>query len=138
MSDASIDGLNAGELATVVELQRVELNRLLSDQRRLNDRIDQMLRMQEREQVLRQQMQAALDRLADQRSIANSARTEAAPAPQLAERLHRTERKFSALQSAVGQLVDLIERKERRAHPDRPATPGGGHVRVFVPGAPEA
>ncbi len=67
MSDAMMDGLSAGELATVVELQRVELDRLLREHRRLNDRIDQMLRLQEREQVLRQQMQAALDRLAEQR-----------------------------------------------------------------------
>lgn len=138
MSDASIDGLDAGELAIVVELQRVELNRLLSDQRRLNDRIDQMLRMQEREQVLRQQMQVALDRLAEQRAIPASARPDSTPAPQLADRLHRTERKFSALQSAVGQLVDLIERNQRGADRDKPPSdPGGGHVRVFVPGAPE-
>ncbi|CAN0594740.1 unnamed protein product, partial [Laminaria digitata] len=54
MSDAMMDGLSAGELATVVELQRVELDRLLREHRRLNDRIDQMLRLQEREQVLRQ------------------------------------------------------------------------------------
>lgn len=49
MSDAMMDGLSAGELATVVELQRVELDRLLREHRRLNDRIDQMLRLQERE-----------------------------------------------------------------------------------------
>lgn len=139
MSDATIDGLTAGELATVVEMQRVELNRLLGEQRRLNDRLDQMLRLQEREQVLRQQMQAALDRLADQRAIGTRDAAPdggmAAPQRQLADRLHRTERKFTALQSAVGQLVDLIERNASR---DKPAGPGGGHVRVFVPGAPEA
>jgi hypothetical protein len=140
MSDATIDGLTAGELATVVEMQRVELNRLLGEQRRLNDRLDQMLRLQEREQVLRQQMQASLDRLADQRSIGgardpSSDGKPAAPQPQLVDRLHRTERKFSALQNAVGQLVDLIERNAAR---DKSAGPGGGHVRVFVPGAPDA
>jgi len=139
MSNTTIDDLTAGELATVVEMQRVELNRLLGEQRRLNDRLDQMLRLQEREQVLRQQMQESLNRLAEQRSIgsrdAASERRTTAPQPQLADRLHRTERKFSALQTAVGQLVDLIE---RNARPDNPSTPGGGHVRVFVPGAPEA
>ena len=111
MTDATIDGLSAGELATVVELQRVELDRLLSDQRRLNDRIDLMLRLQEREQVLRQQMQAALDRLAEGTSI--PAPVEQAYTLQITDRLQKTERKFSALQSAVGQLVVLIERTQR-------------------------
>ena len=69
MSYVSIDGLSNNELVTVVELQRLELNRLLGEQRRLNDRIDKLLHMQEREQVLRQQMQAALERLAEQNSL---------------------------------------------------------------------
>lgn len=114
MTDATIDGLTPGELATVVELQRVELDRLLAEQRRLNDRIDQMLRLQEREQVLRQQMQAALDKLAEQKAIAKSDMPEnTSVTPQITKRLNRTERKYNALQRAVGELVNLIERKER-------------------------
>ena len=46
MSYVSIDGLSNNELVTVVELQRLELNRLLGEQRRLNDRIDKLLHMQ--------------------------------------------------------------------------------------------
>ena len=111
MTDATIDGLSAGELATVVELQRAELDRVHSDQRRLNDRIDLMLRLQKREQVLRQQMQAALDRLAEGTSI--PAPVEQADTLQITDRLQKTERKFSALQSAVGQLVLLIDRTQR-------------------------
>lgn len=132
MTDATIDGLTPGELATVVELQRIELNRLLAEQRRLNDRLDQMLRLQEREQVLRQQMQAALDKLAEQKTIGRtggSANTEASP--QIAERLNRTERKYGALQRAVGELVNLIERKERERAQDIPNIghfPSGGPV----------
>ena len=132
MSDATIDGLTPGELATVVELQRVELDRLLAEQRRLNDRLDQMLRLQEREQVLRQQMQAALDKLAEQKAIGpsgGSANTTALP--QLTERLDRSERKYSSLQKAVMKLVNLIEQKEReraRAAPNIGSFPTGGPV----------
>lgn len=130
MSDATIDGLSAGELATVVELQRVELNRLLRDQHRLNDRLDQMLRLQEREQVLRQQMQAALDRLAEQRAIPGSNENRLALPRQLADPLHQTERRFGALRTAVGQLVDYIEQKERAVKPSKSA---GKRVRMAFP-----
>lgn len=112
MSYVSIDGLSNNELVTVVELQRLELNRLLGEQRRLNDRIDKLLHMQEREQVLRQQMQAALERLAEQNSLPDKP---TAQQPPLAHHLNRTEQKFKALQIAVGQLVDFIERREERS-----------------------
>jgi hypothetical protein len=121
MSDVTIDGLSTNELVTVVELQRVELNRLLAEQRRLNDRIDKMLHMQEREQVLRQQMQVALDRLAEQKSLPGQV---SAPPPQLVDRLNRTERKFNALQLAVGQLIDFIERRERNRNSSASAPDG--------------
>jgi septation ring formation regulator EzrA len=135
MSDGTIDELSSGELAVVVEMQRVELNRLLGEQRRLNDRIDKLLELQEREQVLRQQMQAALDRLAAQRGAdIGEAGTQptisgmtAGDMPLLEDRLDRTERKFSALRDAVAQLVTLLERQKG----------GGGSVRVFAPRGPD-
>ena len=138
MSDAMMDGLSAGELATVVELQRVELDRLLREHRRLNDRIDQMLRLQEREQVLRQQMQAALDRLAEQRVSSGTNLERPAEPRQLADRLHRTERRFSALSSAVGQLVSYIEQKERAVKSTEPAKNTPKSVRLAFPAAPGA
>lgn len=134
MSDGTIEDLSSDELAVVVEMQRVELNRLLGEQRRLNDRIDKLLDLQEREQVLRQQMQTALDRLAGQ----PGARVSAVPTddagldapaavPLLEDRLERTERRFSALRDAVAQLVTLLERQG-----------GGGSVQVFAPRGPDA
>ena len=129
MTDSTIDELSSEQLATVVELQRVELSRLLAEQKRLNDRIDMLLQLQEREQVLRQQMQASLDRLAEQRAIgAPPATMVSGEIPQLTDRLDRTERKFSALRTAVGQLVRVIERQRDDAE----------HVRVFAPGATDA
>lgn len=112
MNSVTIDRLTASELATVVELQRAELDRLLGEQRRLNDRIDKMLHIQEREQVLRQQTQVALDRLAEQQALERNNTLSIFEQPPILDRLHRTERKFGALQTAVGQLIDFIERKE--------------------------
>tara|TARA_R110002110_G_scaffold260260_1_gene475912 strand:- start:99989 stop:100348 length:360 start_codon:yes stop_codon:yes gene_type:complete len=113
MGDSIIEGLSPGELATVVELQRVELNRLLSEQKRLNDRIDLLLQLQEREQVLRQQMQTSLDQLVAQRVGPESASAVTTPGEVLllTDRLDRAERRFRALRTAVGQLVAVLERQ---------------------------
>lgn len=113
MSDSIIDDLSPGELATVVELQRVELDRLLSEHKRLNERIDSLLQLQEREQVLRQQMQASLDRLVGQRGPAEPTTALSMPddVPLLSDRLDRAESRFRALRSAVGQLVVALERQ---------------------------
>lgn len=113
MSDGIIEDLSPGELATVVELQRVELDRLLSERKRLNDRIDLLLQLQEREQVLRQQMQASLEQLLDQRGGARAPSALNMPdeVPLLSDRLDRAERRFQALRRAVGQLVVALERQ---------------------------
>lgn len=94
----------------VIEMQRTELTRLLREQQRLNDRVDQLLQLHEREQVLRQQMQAALDNLSAQRALPPPIQGEAQHA-HLVERVSRAEGKFTALQSAVAQLVTVIERR---------------------------
>ncbi len=116
MEDQSGDEsvLSEASQTVVIELQRTELSRLLREQQRLNDRVDQLLRLHEREQVLRQQMQAALDKLAAQRTL---------PAPEpvetdnrlLIERADRAEGKFAALRSAVVLLIDTLERRTATA-----------------------
>lgn len=113
MSDSVIEDLSPDELAAVVELQRVELTRLLTEQKRLNERIDLLLQFHEREQVLRQQMQASLDRLVAQRvgEKADSAIAGPGDMPLLTDRLDRAERRFRALRTAVGQLVTVLERR---------------------------
>jgi hypothetical protein len=111
--DAAAD-LSSESRELVIELQRTELSRLLREQQRLNDRVDQLLQLHEREQVLRQQMQAALDNLSAQRVLPPPERAER-DQQQLVERVNRAESKFSALQSAVGSLVAVLERQTASA-----------------------
>ncbi len=118
--DQQIDQLGA-EMAlseasqiVVIELQRTELSRLLREQQRLNDRVDQLLQLHEREQVLRQQMQAALDKLAAQRALPPPRQGEVGNR-RLVERIDRAEGKFSALRSAVGLLVAALDRQTAAA-----------------------
>jgi hypothetical protein len=102
--------LSADSQAIVIELQRTELSRLLREQQRLNDRVDQLLQLHEREQVLRQQMQASLDQLTTQRTLPPR-HDNAVDQEGLVARVNRAEGKFAALQSAVGLLVATLERQ---------------------------
>lgn len=102
--------LSEASQMVVIEMQRTELTRLLREQQRLNDRVDQLLQLHEREQVLRQQMQASLDNLSAQRALPPPSQDEA-PHAYLVERVTRAEGKFTALQSAVGLLVAALERQ---------------------------
>jgi len=76
---------------------------VVADNARLNDRLDRLVQMLEREQVLRQQMQTQIEQLTDRLSL---------PAPQesdVASRLEDTEQQFGLLRRAVGQLVVFLE-----------------------------
>ena len=106
--------LSEASQLVVIELQRTELSRLLREQQRLNDRVDKLLQLHEREQVLRQQMQAALDKLAAQRALSPPRQREV-DNRRLVERIDRAEGKFSALRSAVGLLATALERQTAAA-----------------------
>lgn len=114
--DEADAALSSASQAVVIELQRTELSRLLREQERLNERIDQLMRLHEREQVLRQQMQAALDRLTAERTLPAPPANGGAERAQLLARAHRAESKFDALRSAVGLLVVALERRSAPAH----------------------
>ncbi len=101
-------------LSDIVELQRTELTRLLRENKRVNERLDQMVNLQEREQVLRQQMQETLDRLTAEKLAISGSITPSADA--LDERIRHAERRYDALKQTVGLLINLIE--------DRPRLPG--------------
>ena len=109
------DDLSDDNKALVIELQRTELSRLLREQQRLNDRIDQLLQLHEREQVLRQQMQASLDKLTAQRALPHPADAHRTHEDMMA-RVARAEGRFAELQSAVGLLVSFLERRGVVAH----------------------
>jgi len=97
----------------IIELQRVELNRLLAENRRLvddasqlNGRVDDMLALQKREQVLRQQMQNQLEGLQERLAL---------PTPEtlrLESRLSETESNFDLLKQAMWKLVIFLESKQ--------------------------
>ena len=106
--------LSATNQELVIELQKTELSRLLREQQRLNERIDQLLQLHEREQVLRQQMQASLDSLTAQRHLPTP-NTDETNQAQLIARVNSAEGKFSALQSAVILLVAALERQRASA-----------------------
>lgn len=84
-------------------------NFVLADNTRLNDRLDRLVRMLEREQVLRQQMQGQIERLTDRLAL---------PSPEgggsdVASRLEDTERQFGLLKRAVVQLVAFLEKSKQ-------------------------
>ncbi|MGE0254332.1 MAG: hypothetical protein AB7N54_08510 [Alphaproteobacteria bacterium] len=96
-------------LEAIVELQRAELTRLLRERDRLEARVERLFEQAEREQVLRQQMQATIDRL-----VANAAAQKPvaiADESETARRLAASERRYRALAGAVGQLVVVLGRR---------------------------
>jgi hypothetical protein len=100
-------------LEAVVELQRVELTRLLAENNRLvteasqlNGRIDDLLELQKREQVLRQQIQNQLEGLQERLAL---------PSPEtrrLEHRLSETESNFDILKQAMWKMVLFLEGKQ--------------------------
>lgn len=96
------DGDRLAYMADVIELQRAELTRLVQENQRLHERVDRLVKMQEREQVLRQQMHTTLERL--------STNPQAPALPYPAEESAEAERKYVALKQTVAHLVTHIQR----------------------------
>ena len=101
---ADSPALAAADLEVVVELQKTELDRLLRDNARLNDRVDKLLVMQEREQVLRQELQGLI-------KTAESHRLR-----EIADRNGFTaeRRRNRRLKQALLALVSAVERDRRQ------------------------
>lgn len=94
----------ADSLPAVVELQSAELERLARDNQRLMDRIETFLQLQEREQVLRQQLQSQVDRLNE--------RLDRTPAEADREAVRRAARETmnADLKPILLALLDVLER----------------------------
>lgn len=101
---ADSPALAAADLEVVVALQKTELDRLLRDNARLNDRVDKLLAMQEREQVLRQELQGLIKTAESRRRREIAGRNEVA-----AER-----RRNRRLKQALVALVSAVERGRRQ------------------------
>ncbi len=110
MSEESFTGdpdpLSKADLEVVVELQKAELDRLLRDNARLHERIGKLLAMQEREQILRQQMQTLLgDATANRKQLDDGAG--------LQVRARVAETRYGRLKQAMILLIDAMERSRR-------------------------
>ena len=101
---ADSPALAAADLEVVVALQKTELDRLLRDNARLNDRVDKLLAMQEREQVLRQELQGLIKTAESRR------RREIAGQNGVAAERRRNRR----LKQALVALVSAVERDRRQ------------------------
>lgn len=107
MSDTDLpQPMATADLEVIIELQKAELDRLLKENARLHQRIDQLIAMQEREQVLRQQMQTVLGTLDGHKQI--GVRSE------LKVRAHRAEKRNAELKQALRLLMGVLERGQRR------------------------
>lgn len=113
---ADISDLSGPDLALVVELQRKELDRLLRENAQLHARVNQLIGLQEREQVLRQQMQ----------SMMGAPKAEA-PASlledtsDLAVRAQTSEARYERLKGAMALLITAIEREKGTDHTVSPS-----------------
>ena len=95
--------LTDADLSVVVELQRTELDRLLRENTWLNERIQQLIAMQEREQVLRQQMQTMLGDKGPPAQLVDASGLE--------RRANAAERRYGRLKTALGHLLDVLEQR---------------------------
>ncbi|MGZ0186951.1 MAG: hypothetical protein ACKVH0_02925 [Alphaproteobacteria bacterium] len=110
MSEENLDepakeALSQADLEVVVELQKAELDRLLRENMRLHERVSQLLTMQEREQVLRQQMQTMLGNTAVQKQQPEESLL-------LEQRASTAEKRYGRLKGALTMLIDAMERQK--------------------------
>lgn len=99
--------LSNADLAVVVELQRAELDRLLRENARLHERVSQLISLQEREQVLRQQLQTMMgdpERTPEPLMLTDNAAQ--------ASKARAAEHRYERLKDALGLLLTAIERQQ--------------------------
>lgn len=105
--DRTVDDLADADLKLVIALQKAELDRLLRENAQLHARVEQLVSLQEREQILRQQLQNLLgggDRHAPQLIADRKSQASIAAA----------NRRNARLKEALNQLLDALERRQLR------------------------
>lgn len=120
----------------VIDLQATQLARLSQLNERLMDRVETLLQIQEREQVLRQQLQNQVDRLSERADVPAPARVSApvpdAPSPPPSP--------ADDLKPLLMTIVDLLERTLPRPRPADPPVPAPAEARpdpAELPDLPE-
>ncbi len=105
-----------GALNVLVNLQSAEIQRLSRANEQLFDRIETFLHIQEREQVLRQQLQNQLDRLTERLGLPNPAvdqaidtAPESGPTPEPAER-HAGDKVTEEIKPLLVAILEVLER----------------------------
>ncbi len=105
-----------GALNVLVNQQSAEIQRLARANEQLFDRIGAFLQIQEREQVLRQQLQNQIDRLTERLGLPNPAVDQAidtapepGPTPEPAER-HTADRVTEEIKPVLMAMLEVIER----------------------------
>jgi hypothetical protein len=118
---ADISDLSGADLALVVELQRKELDRLLRENAQLHARVNQLIGLQEREQVLRQQMQSMMGTPKAEMPTALLENNS-----ELAVRAQASEARYERLKGAMALLITAIERQNTASDAVSPdaETPG--------------
>jgi len=119
----SVDGAT---LPALLHLQHTELERLVRDNERLMDRIETLLQIQGREQILRQQMQNQVDRIGEQIKLAPP--TEALEAVRREARAGVTEEIKPVLMAILDALERFAEKSDAKASVEKaePADPFQG------------
>ena len=106
------ESLSTADLEVVVELQKAELDRLLRENARLHDRVAQLLALQEREQVLRQQMQSLFAQRPQSPPLPLPPQPPQVEDNRAAVSAERAERRYARLKEALGHLITALERKQ--------------------------
>ena len=101
----SSETLSTADLEVVVALQKTELDRLLRDNARLQQRVEQLITLQEREQILRQQMQSLLGNAAGGKRLMDDR--------DLKARAVAAEGRYGRLKEALTLLINAIEKTRK-------------------------
>ncbi len=109
------NNVDGATLPALLHLQHAELERLVRDNERLMDRIETLLQIQGREQILRQQMQNQVDRIGEQIKLAPP--TEALEAVRREARAGVTEE----IKPVLMAILDALERFADKSASKAPA-----------------
>lgn len=102
----AVESFGGADLKLVIALQKAELDRLLKENAQLHARIEQLVALQEREQILRQQMQSLLGAARNGPKLIGDDRN-------AANRLTDANRRSARLKEALNLLLDALERRQQ-------------------------